>query len=482
MSPYLWVMRKRLPVILLTTMSALFIAYVLSARSANSYTATTQILMTPFGIERPDNASTLYFEQAANTFSTMLHGEAVTSEAKKRLNVATLPLFSLQPVANTELLELRVTDETAESAEETANVLANTLVDTIRARYNVNAKNVEKSIEQQLEEREKTINGLVRDRIEAVRNRVGNGRVSQLDRLISVHESAYDELMQSRNRASVAAATQANLVSVYQLATASGGGANSRLPVALLAGAIAGFLGGLALAFIIEGRQRKLYTPKQVEAVLGKEILGSLPKGNRFVTQVLEEGRADQGILDAFRRIRIGLISRYGLDKHSVILVTSLQSGDAHSFIANNLAQTFWRSREETLLIDANTGVPTAHQAFDVNDDLGLTDVIARNVPLNQVIQTSLVGPHVITGGTQKLAAADLIGSSDTQTIVSELRQQYDYIVISTTQAVTSADAAALSQFVDAVILVMSLDVEHDVAVKVLRELSHRPVALVLRS
>lgn len=480
MSPYLWVVRKRLPIILLTMVSALIIAYLIGRQSVNLYTAATQMLLTPYGIDRPDNASNLYFQQATNTFSVMLHGETVTTKAKKRLGVEALPSFDLQALPNSELIELTVTDKTAASARRTADILANTLIDTVRTRYNANSKNIERDLEQLLTQREEKIRGLVQERIQAVRNNTGNGRVGELDRLINANKNAYIDLIERQNQASVSAATQASLVSLYQPATVSSAASSSRLPLTLLASAIAGLLGGLALAFILEGARPRLYTLAQVEASLGKNILATLPPGKYTGAQIVTDGRAHKRILEALRHLRAVLINQLDSHEHPVILVTSPKFRDNHSFVANNLAESFSRGRAKTLLVDINANAPTAQRAFNVADDLGLTDIITRKLPMEQVIQESPSGVHVITIGTQKLAAADLVSSRAMRQIIDELKQRYDYVVINSNQLVISSDALALAPFADIVLLVLKRDSSEAFASKATKELSGAPVGIIL--
>ena len=480
MSSYLWVIRKRLPIILLTVASALLIAYLVVDRSTRQYTATTQLLVTPFGIERPDNASNLYLQQVTNTLSAMLRGPTVTSSAKERLGLLdneALPEFSLTAIPNSALLALSVTAGTAGPAQETANILANTLVATVRSRYNVNVRNIGQTLEQQLERTDRETQVLVQARLQAVENGAGDARLAELERRISANRAAYGNLVEQRNQAQVAAATQANVVSVYQAATVRSVDLRSRLPLVLVAGALAGALGGLALAFLLEGIRPRLYTRSQAEAF--GNVTAVLPPGRYAAAQVVE-GRRNKRLVEALRRLRAGLVGRLGGTDHAVVLVTGPQAWDAHPFVANNLAVGFARSRAKTLLIDTNMDAPTAQRALGVADGLGLADAIAQKMPAQQVIQESTSGVHVITTGTEAFATPDLVGSRTFQNLIDEVKGNYDYVVISSTPVATSADTAVLTRFADRVLLVLGSNTPEAAATEALKEISGVPVEIVL--
>ncbi len=480
MSSYLWVIRKRLPIILLTVASALLVAYLVVDRSTRQYTATTQLLVTPFGIERPDNASNLYLQQVTNTLAAMLRGPTVTSRAKESLGLLddqSLPEFGLTAIPNSALLALSVTANAAEPAQETADVLANTLVATVRSRYNVNVRNIGQTLGQQLEQLERETQVLVQARLQAVQNGADSARLAQLARRTSVTRNAYDDLVGQQNQAKVAAATQANVVSVYQLATVRQVDLRSQLPLVLVAGLLAGLLGGLALAFLLEGLRPQLYTRSQAEAF--GSVTAVLPAGRYAAAQIVE-GRRNRRLTEALRRLRAGLVGRLGETSHAVVLVTGSQAWDAHPFVANNLAVGFARSRARTLLIDTNMDAPTAQRALGVDDALGLADVIVQQIPTAQVIQESPSGVHVITTGTEALATSDLLGSRTFQTLLGEVKGNYDYIVISSTPTATSADTAVLTRFADRVLLVLGRNTPEAAATQALGEISGAPVEIIL--
>lgn len=472
MSPYLWVMWKRLPIILLTMAITLAVAFTLSARSPTLYTAKAAILVTPFGINRPDNASRLYLEQVTNTFSAMLSGETVVAEAKRYLGTETLPAFDLNAVPNSELLELTVRDRNAAFAEEAANALADILVANVSSRYNANLRNIEQTISRQLEKREGEIQTLTRERAQAVGDG-DNGRRAELDTLILANQNAYNDLLQRRNQALVAAATQANLASVFEVATTAVRPSSPRTPLIPIAGAVVGLFSGLALAFISEKANPRLYYPSQVKTAVGVDVLGNVPRVGRRELRVHTEGH----IVDAFRRLHAAL-ARFGL--RDVLLITSPQPKDGSSFIAANLADSLAWGRSKTLLVDANFGSPTVHRVFKLANETGLSDVLAGQVLLTQAIQESGSGLHVLTAGSNRLAAADLLGSENMRQLTLELKEHYDYVVIDSASVLAVADAAILSRFADAVLLVVRRDASEEAVTRAAAELSGVRVGVVL--
>jgi capsular exopolysaccharide synthesis family protein len=87
----------------------------------------------------------------------------------------------------------------------------------------------------------------------------------------------------------------------------------------------------------------------------------------------------------------------------------------------------------------------------------GLSNVLTGSSTLEQTITRTPILPNlfVLTAGTPPPNPAELLASSNMSDVLTQLRDQYDHIVVDTPPSLSVTDAVVLSQRADAVILVI---------------------------
>src|SRR5262249_45191093 len=92
-------------------------------------------------------------------------------------------------------------------------------------------------------------------------------------------------------------------------------------------------------------------------------------------------------IAESYRNIRTSILLSNVDRTPQVILVTSPLSGDGKSTTAYNLAISFGVQDKRVLLLDADMRRPTISQKTNCEGKRGLSDLLAGNLPLEDVIQ-----------------------------------------------------------------------------------------------
>src|SRR6266545_976721 len=202
---------------------------------------------------------------------------------------------------------------------------------------------------------------------------------------------------------------------------------------------------GLGLAFLREALDTRIRSAEEVGERLGLPLLGRLPEPPRrlragFGLVMLEEPYGPQG--ETFRMLRTN-IELTNLDRHAhTIMITSAVEEEGKTTTAGNLAVALARAGRH-----------------------GLTDVALGDVTLDEALATISLPEFQGTGTLQVLPSGptppdpgEFAGKQALHEILEELTQRADVVVIDTPPMLHAAEAMALSTRVDAVLVVVRLN------------------------
>ncbi|MFC5531534.1 CpsD/CapB family tyrosine-protein kinase [Cohnella yongneupensis] len=168
---------------------------------------------------------------------------------------------------------------------------------------------------------------------------------------------------------------------------------------------------------------------------------------------------ADQprsSVSEAYRTIRAN-IQYSNIDEDiKTILVTSSTPGEGKTVTSTNLACAMAQNEMRTLYIDADLRKPTGHQVFGLGNRHGLTSWLLGRSQLNEVIQsTAYPGLSVITSGPIPPNPAELLGSNRIRSMLQQLKELFDIIIIDSPPVMAVADPIILGAQVDGCVLVL---------------------------
>jgi len=224
----------------------------------------------------------------------------------------------------------------------------------------------------------------------------------------------------------------------------------------IIMGVALGLMGGLGLAFLFENLDTRLHSKQQIEAASDDlTILAQIPSVKRRKSATFLNGATPEG--EAFRRLRTNILT---LGKDSglrTILVTSPEPRDGKSTTITNLAIALAHTGRNVVVVDGDLRRPTIHTSFDLSNQNGLSSVLTQKTKLADALQDShIAGTTVLTSGPILPHPAELLGTSEMTTLLDELSQAFDFVLVDAPALLPVIDAAILAPTVDGVLLVIS--------------------------
>jgi capsular exopolysaccharide synthesis family protein len=144
-----------------------------------------------------------------------------------------------------------------------------------------------------------------------------------------------------------------------------------------------------------------------------------------------------------------------------IILVTSCIPGEGKTTIASNLAVAFTQHDKKVIIVEADMRRPRIKQAFDVLNEVGLSNVLAGSHTSDEAILRGVQLPtlDVLPAGPRPPMPSEMLGSTAFDKLLQQLRSHYDIIIIDSPPALLVTDAVSLSTKSDATVWVVQAGV-----------------------
>lgn len=219
-------------------------------------------------------------------------------------------------------------------------------------------------------------------------------------------------------------------------------------------GGAGGLALGLAVAFLRRALDNKIRHNSDIEDILQSSVLAVVPRS----PDLSAKGRRNvDGLGQAAEAIRLLRTNLRFVDVDNpprAIVMTSANPGEGKSTISAVLAQMLAASGQRTILVDTDLRKPVIHRIFDIDGSVGLTQVLAGDVPVSDVAQFVKGHPHlrVIPAGRIPPNPSELLGSQRMKALLDRLSQEA-VVLLDAPPLLPVTDAALLSALADGAIL-----------------------------
>ena len=162
---------------------------------------------------------------------------------------------------------------------------------------------------------------------------------------------------------------------------------------------------------------------------------------------------------EEFRSLRTRLNHMQTVQPLHTLVVTSASPAEGKSFTAANLALTQAQLAEHrVLLIDFDFRRPTVDKVFQIPIAPGMTNYLQGTAAFSDIIRrvdgTNL---YVVTAGDPVTNPLELLNLKECSTLISELRSNFDWVILDSPPLLFAADGNLLATMCDGTILVVRI-------------------------
>jgi non-specific protein-tyrosine kinase len=289
-----------------------------------------------------------------------------------------------------------------------------------------------------------------------------NGDAATLTARVDNDNQTLTSLQQQQLQLQQSLASQANSIILLNPAQAPTGPTSPRPLVNTLLAALAGLMiavGGILLADYLDDSPR---SAEHLSSEMGVPILASLPRITRRKGQLPETvTNPHSDAAEAYRILRTSIRFANVDAPIRSLLVTSSNVGEGKTTTATNLAVTFAQAGVRVVLIDADLRRPTVHDAFELDNTVGLTTVLCsqRDLQWSEVLRPGPVASlQILTAGPLPPNPAELLSSRRMHRVMEHLRANAELVIVDSPPLLHVADPMVLAPMTDAVLLVTDVE------------------------
>jgi capsular exopolysaccharide synthesis family protein len=273
-----------------------------------------------------------------------------------------------------------------------------------------------------------------------------------------VKEELYLYLLQKREETAISlAATEPN-ARVIDLAKANKIPVSPKNKIVYLAGLLLGLLVPFGIIYTDDLLDTKIKSRLDLEGKTTIPFIGDVPSSDSPLEIIQSESRTSSA--EALRIIRTNLEFMVnsvpdGLAK--TIFLTSTFPKEGKTFVSVNLAATFALSGKKVLLIGMDIRNPRLDDYLNI-PERGVTNYLSsKDLKLEDLIvkYEGYEDFHILPAGIIPPNPAELLMNKKMDTLFSELKSQYDYILVDTAPASLVTDTLLIAKHADCFIYVV---------------------------
>ena len=277
-------------------------------------------------------------------------------------------------------------------------------------------------------------------------------RLAQLQMEEDAAKNTYSLLRQKRDEAIIKVKEAEDISSIRVVDPARTEPADTRKKLKLILAIILSPIFCSGVALLLNYLDNSVKTPAEAEALLKLPVFAVVPIAR---SHSLLEKKCLPVIDTSFQMLSTNLwLGNEELESNTV-LVASAEPDVGRSTTAANLAVTLARDGARVILVDSDLRRPSQHQIFKLDNETGLSNVLAGKLALKDALKpTSITDLLVLTSGPLPANPMRLFRSPEMQRLVEDISRLADYVVFDSPAGITFADGTLLAGLVKNVVVV----------------------------
>ncbi|NVC63213.1 polysaccharide biosynthesis tyrosine autokinase [Vibrio sp. 05-20-BW147] len=290
---------------------------------------------------------------------------------------------------------------------------------------------------------------------------IQNAKFSELQREVQTNRDLFDLFLNRQKETSASSDFNATVARFTDFAKPPLQPSKPNRKLVVLLAFVASFGLGCVLALVADSLKDTFRDVKQIDRELSLALLGTVPK-----LKLRKPLRANdyfdakhRQLKESVRSIRTAYLLANTNKPSKVVMLTSAIPEEGKTTASINFALSM-AQMERTLLIDADLRKPSLGSRFGLNSaQPGLTNVLTGTHPLEECLyHDEALSLDVLSAGVLTSNPLELISSSAFVTLLDELKERYDRIVIDSPPCLPVSDSYVLAQQADSTIIVINSD------------------------
>jgi|CXWL01.1.fsa_nt_gi exopolysaccharide transport family protein len=296
-------------------------------------------------------------------------------------------------------------------------------------------------------------------------NSTASVRMRELEREAAASRQVYESYLQRYQE--IADQDQLNTSDARLLAYANepSNPASPQLRISLALAIALGLILGIGAGVAVEILDRSVKNADELEAKTGVPAIASIPTiSKRMLRQMAPADRHPAGYLvarpmsaftEALRVLRTVIVySKLDLSS-KVVAITSALPDEGKTTISACLARVAAMSGQRVVVVDCDLRKQSINDVLDVESDVGILQVLAGEAPWRAaIIRDEATEAHILPVATSGFTPRDVFGSDAMKKLLTELRANYDLVVLDCAPILAIAETRIVVQHADAVVLV----------------------------
>jgi capsular exopolysaccharide synthesis family protein len=279
----------------------------------------------------------------------------------------------------------------------------------------------------------------------------------RLRRELERSTAQFEKLNQRLDELDLQAKTQLSNVRVIDSAIPAIVPSSPKILLNIVTSLVLGLGLGTLVGFLREYLNDSITTRVDVETFLRVPYLGQV---GRISSSLDRRSRAlythqnpNSAEAESFRGIRTILDMRPDGPFRCLLITSALMSeGKTESTV--RLAIAFARLGRRVLIIDGDLRRPRIHKVFSRERGPGLAEAL-EGASLAEVVQGTLIEKlDIIPAGLNSLGSVERLANPEMRRILKAATQEYDLVLVDSSPAALTADAAMLSKLTDGVVFI----------------------------
>ena len=244
----------------------------------------------------------------------------------------------------------------------------------------------------------------------------------------------------------------------------------------IIIGAFLGLLFPVLIILLSDFFSSTIHLQEDVEKLTPLTIIGNVLHSNSKSELVVHDNPSAP-ISESYRTIRTNLQYKLEHANEKIIGLHSISPSEGKTFNSTNLACILAMNDKKTILIGADLRKPRLHRIFDISNQTGLSNYLAGQATANEIIlKTKIDNLWIIPSGTIPPNPAELLERDAFATLLEELKNKFDHIIIDNAPVSVVTDGLVTSKLTDLNLFILRYGVSKKDQLKYINEIAQKGI------